>query len=321
MDEVKIVVKAGDGGKGCESYIRLSEKKLVPTGGEGGAGGSVIIRADPNITTLKSFLYRRSLIAPSGGAGGSNHKRGKRGQNLVLPVPCGTVVFQRESNFLIRDLVRPGEEVTLLEGGRGGAGSEGGRRAQPGQKGKSLEIVLSLKIPAEVFLVGLPNSGKSKLLNYLTHAHCKEESYPFSTQHPQLGTYGTPDFEQIRLCELPALYRESPEGRGLGIKFLKHLDRAKMILFVLDPLSRFASSLQEGYELLREILVRCQKSFSEIPQGVVVNKMDLAEARQQVAKEKFRPAAPLFLVSAQTGEGMEALMRYVTERLKEVSRA
>jgi GTP-binding protein len=316
-DEVNIRVSAGNGGKGCDSHIRLSEKKFLPTGGEGGRGGNVIVRADANVSSLKDFHYHRHFEAESGTPGGSNHKKGKRGKDLVIAVPCGTLILEREKHFLIRDLVRNGDEVVLLQGGRGGSGNAGGKEAQPGEPGESLEITLSLMIPSEVFLVGLPNAGKSKLLNRLTHAHSKVETYPFSTKLPELGIYESPHFKQIRICELPAVYRESPEGRGAGVDFLKHLHRAKLILFVLDPVNQFASSLDEGCGILREVLERYEKSFLEIPQAVVVNKMDLPEARTRLEKEKFRPAAPLFLISAETGEGIEPLMRFVAQKIEE----
>lgn len=320
VDEVNIFVKAGDGGKGCESRQHISEKKFIPTGGEGGRGGNLVIRSDSNVTTLRAFLYQRHFAAESGGPGGSNHKKGKKGRDRVLSVPCGTAIFHKEKHFLIRDLVNSGEEVILLQGGKGGVGNEGKKEAEPGEKGEGLEIVLRLKIPADVFLVGLPNAGKSKLLNRLTRAHSKEGSYPFSTKHPELGIYETPDFEQIRLCELPGLYRESFEGRGAGVHFLKHLDRAKLILLMIDAVNSFASSLQAGYDLLLEALARYQKSLLEIPQVVVINKMDLPEARRRFDEEKFRPSSPIFLISAETGEGVEPLMRYVIQKMKEPSR-
>jgi len=316
IDEVTISVKAGDGGKGCESRMHVSEKKFIPTGGEGGRGGNVRMRADSNVTTLKGFLYQRHFAAESGTPGGSNRKKGRKGEDLTISVPPGTAIWLKGKRFLIRDLLRDGEEVVLMEGGRGGAGNEGGKQAQPGEPGQSAELILSWKIPADVFFVGLPSSGKSKLLNRLTHANTKEGTYPFTTQQPELGVYETPDFEQVRLCELPGLYRESPEGHGVGIDFLKHLERARILLLMLDPLSEFSSSLGEGYEILSLVLERYQPSFLKIPHAVVVNKMDLAEARERVEKEKFRASGPLFLISAETGEGVEALMQYVTQTLK-----
>lgn len=318
VDEVKIVVKAGNGGRGCDSRQRISEKKYLLTGGEGGRGGSVTIRTDVNVTSLKGFLYHRRFEAESGEAGGSNHKRGRKGRDLAISVPCGTVVYQKEKQFLIRDLVKPGDEVMVVEGGRGGVGNEGRKEATPGEQGPSLEIILTLKIPADVFLLGLPNSGKSKLLNRLTRAHSKEEAYPFSTKHPQLGIYETADFRQIRICELPAIYRESFSGRGAGTDFLKHLDRAKLIVLMLDPLNTFAASLMEGYDLLVGAMERYQKPLLEIPRMVLINKMDLLESRARVAKEKFHPSCPFFLISAETGEGVDAFTGYVTQKLKEM---
>lgn len=317
VDEVTIFVKAGNGGKGCESRQYLNERKFIMTGGEGGRGGSVIIRSDANVTTLRDFLYHRHFAAENGGPGGSNHKRGKNAKNLVISVPCGTVVYRKEKRFLIRDLVQPGEEVVVVEGGRGGVGNEGKKQAEPGEKGVGLEITLLWKILADVFLVGLPSAGKSKLLNRLTRAHAKEDTYPFTTKHPELGIYETPDFEQVRICELPGIYRESFEGRGAGVDFLKHLDRARLILLMLDPLNAFAPTLQEGYGLLVELMGRFQKSLLEIPHAAAVNKMDLAEVRERFNQEGFRPPVPLFLISAQTGEGVEPLMRYVVQKIQE----
>lgn len=321
IDEVTIFTKAGGGGKGCESRTYISEKKFLPTGGEGGKGGNVIMRADSNVTSLKGFLYQRHFVAESGGPGGSNHKKGKKGQDLIVPVPCGTMIFQKEKHFLVRDLVHSGEEVVILEGGRGGVGNEGGKEAQPGQAGQAMQVMLSLRILADIFFVGLPNVGKSKLLSRLTRAHVKEEPYPFSTKHPELGVYETPEFEQIRLCELPGLYRESSEGRGAGFDFLKHLERGKMIILMLDPLNTFVSSLQEGYDVLLGVVAHFQESLLQIPRVVAVNKMDLKEARDAFAKQGFRPKEPLFLISGETGEGVEALMRYATQAAKERSNA
>ena len=318
IDEVTIVVKAGDGGKGCDSRIRLSDHKFVPNGGEGGRGGDLLMRADSNVTTLRAFTYQRYFAAESGGAGGSNHRRGKRGSDLTLGVPPGTSIFRKDRRLLIRDLIRSGEEVVLVEGGKGGAGSEGGKVAGPGQTGGALEIILSWKIPAEVFLVGLPNTGKSKLLNRLTRAHAKEGTYPFTTKHPELGVYEASDFTSIHLCELPGLYRESLHGRGAGVDFLKHLSRAKMILFFLDPLNAFATTLEEGYEMLLEVLGTYDKSLLEIPRVIVVNKMDFPEAHLKMEKNRLHPSVPLFLVSAETGEGVQALIRYVVQKIGEV---
>lgn len=330
IDEVNVKVKAGDGGKGCEARAYVSVKKYVPTGGEGGKGGSLILRADSNVTTLRTFLYRRHYEAESGGPGGSNHKKGRRGRDLTISVPCGTMILETARQFLLRDLVSHGDQVVLLEGGRGGLGNEGKKKATSGEKGASLQVTLRLKLPAEVFLVGLPNSGKSKLLNRLTGAHAKEEAYPFSTKFPELGVHETGDYEKIHLCELPGLYRDSAAGHGVGFDFLKHLGRARFVVLMVDPLSRFVSSLREGYETLREVMARYhenhppgahERSILEIPQVVVISKMDFPEVRRRVESEKFMPEAPLFLISAESGEGIEPLMRYIAHEVRERSNA
>ena len=319
IDEVTILIKSGNGGKGCESRQYLGERKFKMTGGEGGRGGNVIIRSDANVTTLRDFLYRRHFEAGSGAPGGSNHKKGRNGEDLVISVPCGTTVMDKNKHYLIRDLVRSGDEVVVLQGGRGGVGNEGKKQAEPGERGPSLDVTFLWKIPAEIFLVGFPNTGKSKLLNRLTRAHAKEGTYPFTTKHPEIGTHETADFEQVRICELPSLYRESFEGRGAGVDFLKHLDRAKLLFLMLDPLNAFAPSLEEGYRFLLGALERFQKSLLEIPRVVVVNKMDLAEARSRMGTEGFHPLDPLYLISAETGEGIEALMRYAGSKIRRES--
>ena len=321
IDEVKIFVKAGDGGKGCDSRKYVSEKKFIPTGGEGGRGGNIVMRADPNVDSLKTFLYQRRFAAESGVPGGSEHRKGKKGKDLLISVPCGTMIYEAEKHFLIRDLTHRGDDVVLVQGGKGGVGNEGGKKAQAGQAGESFHLTLSLKIPSEVFLVGLPNTGKSTLLNLLAGSHVKEESYPFSTKHPELGVYETSTFEKVHLCELPSLYRESPEGRGVGMDFLKHLTRAKIIFLLLDPLNPFASSLEEGYKILLQVLEHYDAAYQEIRRVVVVNKMDLPEARERLAAQKFRPSDPIFLISAKTGEGIEPLMNFTAQEIRERSHA
>ncbi len=318
IDEVTITVKAGNGGKGCESNIRLSNYKFLPTGGEGGRGGSVIMRADSNVSTLRQFLFNKRFFAEAGEAGGSSRKKGKKGNDLTISVPPGITVFRKDKRLLVRDLVQAGDEVLLTEGGKGGMGNEGGKEARPGETKEPIELILTWKIPAEVFIVGLPNAGKSKLLNRLARTHAKEESYPFTTKSPELGVYQTSDFLQVHLCELPAIYKESVHGRGVGIDFLKHLSRAKLIFLMLDPLNTFAATLAEGYQILLGVLETYDKSFLDIPRVVVVNKMDSPQVRKKIEEENFHPSEPLFLISAETGEGIEALMRYTVQKAKEV---
>lgn len=316
VDRVHLLVQAGHGGNGCDSYYRRMDKKIVPNGGDGGHGGSVIFRADPNAQGLASFRFRQHVTAENGGNGGATLKRGKNGKDLIIRVPVGTRISDRVKNFLIRDLSRTGEEVVVCQGGRGGNGNHGGKVARQGERGAALDLELSLLLRADVFLVGLPSSGKSKLLNVLTHSHAKEGAYPFTTKEPEIGMLDLDIHEPLSLCELPSLYKASKEGRGMGTDFLKHLEHAKLILYMLDPLSDFAGSLQEGLDLLRQSVKDFSKDFLHIPQAAAVNKMDLPEAEEKIRKQKWDPSMPVFYLSAQTGEGLGKLKDYLKENIR-----
>jgi GTP-binding protein len=176
---------------------------------------------------------------------------------------------------------------------------------------------LTATLNADVFLVGLPNSGKSKLMNTLTRAQLKEEAYPFSTQSPQIAVVPFSDYESLVICEMPSVYKASHEGRGLGTSFLKHVETGKGILFMLDPVSEFASGLQDGLETLREQLGNVAEALLNIPYAVVVNKMDLPEAKAKVEAENFSPKVPVFYISALTGEGLEPLKNYLKQTVVE----
>jgi GTP-binding protein len=311
IDRVHITVQGGHGGNGCNSFFRRADRKVIAHGGDGGRGGDVIFRADTNAQGLGIFRFNQTLSAAAGGNGGSEKKRGRSGENLVVLVLPGTRIMDREKNMLIRHLLKPGDEVVVAQGGSGGQGNIGGKESSNGDPGAVLEIELTLHIPADVFLIGLPNSGKSTLMNRLTRAHLKEEAYPFSTREPKIGVWAVSEYESVTLCELPSIYEASHEGRGMGSDFLKHLEGAKQLLYVIDPVSQFAGSLAEGYAILRKELEIYSEDFLHIPHAVVVNKMDLAEAPAKGKKKKFDAGCPVFYISALNGEGMEKLQAYL----------
>ncbi len=317
IDKIHIRVQAGSGGKGCESYFRRTDRKLVPNGGDGGNGGSVIFRADTNAPSLKSFKYRQTLAAESGGHGSSNKKRGKNGKDLLILVPFGTRLYDAKRNFLIRDLAEEKEEVVVLQGGRGGTGNQGGREVRAAGKGEVLELEISFRIMADIFFVGIPNSGKSTLLNALTRTHLIETDYPFATRAPEIGVHAASDYEQLTLCELPSIYEASHKGKGMGIDFLKHLEKAKLIFCVLDPVSKFSNSLAEALAILRKEIEALEPQYLQFPYAVIVNKMDLPEAKKKVEKESFQPGVPCFFISALTGEGMKALKDFLKMKSQE----
>ena len=300
------MVRSGAGGRGCDSYQRRMDRKRIPDGGDGGDGGDVILRADPQTGSLFPLKSKRVFEAEAGGLGSSNKRYGKRGKDCIVKIPCGTTVYNKRDQLLIRDLINPGDEVVVLKGGKGGYGNHAGRPVRQGLLAQELELSLSFKIIADIFLVGLPNSGKTTLLKVLTGAGVLETEYPFATKAPQLGTYRN-NFNQLRICELPAIYRASEEGRGLGTHFLKHLERARLIFFILDPKSEFAPDLKTGYDILLSTLERFNPAFAKIPRFLVVNKADLLP-RGAIGKKLLPTSERVFLISSKEGSGVDRLM-------------
>lgn len=322
IDTVKIRIKSGDGGKGCESFFRRTDKKTVPNGGDGGDGGDIIFRADRNESSLQFYTYRPVFEAAKGEGGSSNQKAGRKAPSIILKVPCGTSIYKADGMFLIRDLLEDGDEVTAAKGGHGGAGNDRVRLATSGKPGEEMEVILDYTLAADIFLIGTPNSGKSALLRAITGSKVKSEAYPFSTKAPQLGTYETDKYDRLTLCELPSLERGSSESKGLGNRFLKHLRRAKLIFFVLDPVSEFASDLQEQKSILDNEINAFDPSFASIPRFYVVNKSDLENGTKKVKKKLF--GTYTFFVSGETGDGVANLMkqaeRFISEQKKSEDR-
>ena len=313
IDEVTIIIRSGAGGRGCESYRKRPDHKRIPDGGDGGDGGDIILRADSQTGDLFALKSKRIFEAEAGGMGMGNNRYGRQGSDCIVKVPCGTTVYNKRDELLVRDLVRPGDEVIVLEGGKGGYGNHAGFASSGGGLAKELELLLSFKIIADIFLVGLPNSGKTTLLKRLTGAGVSETEYPFATKAPQLGTYRS-NFDQLRICELPAIYQASEEGRGLGTHFLKHLERARLIFFLLDPKTEFAQDLKSGYDILMNTMKHYNAAFANTPRFLVVNKVDLLEPKAR--KDLGLPVREkVFLISAKTGMGIDRLMSAAEEIL------
>lgn len=307
LDEVIITVKSGDGGRGCESYLRRADRKMIPTGGDGGDGGDVIVRADRNTGSLLSLKSRRIFEAERGSLGKGSNKYGHQGKSLVVLVPCGTTVYDYQKRLLLRDLVNHGDEVTVAKGGRGGYGNHLGRPATFGKSGETLELFLSFTVIADIVMVGLPGSGKTTLLKALTEANVEPASYPFATKTPCLGTYESGK-HSFSICELPSIYSASHDGRGHGVHYLKHLHRAKLIFFVVDPLNSFAQGIKDGYDVLLKEVEGFNGDYLNLPRCLVVNKIDLKEAKKAISKRiKFKD--PVFQISAQNGTGLKTLMK------------
>jgi len=266
VDNIKLRVKSGKGGQGCVSFRR--EKFVVkggPDGGDGGKGGDVIVECDNNTHTLSHYKGRKFLKAKNGRPGEGRKKHGANGEDLVLKVPPGTIIKDAETGEVLLDMKQHGEKKTLLEGGRGGLGNwhfrgprnQSPRYAQPGEEGKELEIVLELKLIADVGLVGFPNAGKSTLISTLSNAKPEIANYEFTTLTPKLGVVRVDEYRSFVMADIPGIIEGAHEGKGLGIEFLKHIERTSTILYMID-LSSYRDPVYQFKTLQKEL-----KEYSE----------------------------------------------------------
>ncbi len=327
FDEATINVRSGDGGHGLVSFRR---EKFVPrggpAGGNGGKGGDVILRADKSLNTLLAFKHQVHFKAEHGGRGGSTNKQGKTGADCVVPVPAGTAVFLRETGELIADLVHDGQEAVIARGGRGGRGNaafksstnQAPRVAERGEPGEELWLRLELKLIADVGTVGVPNAGKSTLLSVVSRARPKIADYAFTTLTPNLGVVVV-DHRDFVLADIPGLIEGAHAGSGLGHQFLRHIERTRMVIHLLnglspDPIGDF-DAINAELELFNPLL-------ADKPQIVALNKIDLPEVAEQwprIEDElKARGVVEPMAISALTGEGVQTLLRRVVVMLDEL---
>src|SRR5437899_9833942 len=263
VDRVTLYVKGGDGGRGCCSFRR---EKYVPRGGpdggDGGDGGSVIVRAVAGTDSLADVVHRKHWRAPNGGNGGSANCHGRRARDLVIPVPPGTIIRDRDRGHVLRDLTGDGQEVAVARGGRGGRGNrafatavnQAPREFQPGTPGEERWVVLELKVIADAGLIGLPNAGKSTLLGRLSRATPQVADYPFTTRHPNLGQVTIGGERAFILADLPGLIEGAHEGVGLGHEFLRHVERTRVLVHLVEPLRPDGSDPFENYQMVRREL-------------------------------------------------------------------
>lgn len=323
IDEVEIEVAAGDGGRGCVAFRR---EALVPrggpSGGDGGNGGDVVLVADPQLGTLLDLRYRRHYRADRGGHGLGSDCYGRCADDLIVPVPCGTAVYAAPSGELLADLCRPGMRFVAARGGRGGWGNihfasstnRAPRRANPGGEGEKRRLRLELKLVAEVGLVGLPNAGKSTLLAAVSAARPKIADYPFTTLTPGLGLVRLGEEHSCVMADIPGLIAGASSGAGLGHRFLRHIERTRMLLFLLDD--RHALEGSEGgpvddYRLLRRELAAHDPALSERPILVALNKADLLDSAREAAILAALAEAGVTdpcVISAATRKGLDRLL-------------
>jgi len=329
VDYVKIRVRAGDGGRGCVSFRR---EKYVPRGGpdggDGGRGGHVIIRATEQLNTLLDLRYQRIYRAKRGGHGKGKNMHGRDAEDLIIPVPVGTVIRDEDTGETLADLDAPHKEVIVARGGRGGLGNahfatptrQAPRFAQKGQKGEERSLIIELKLLADVGLIGLPNAGKSTLISVISSARPKIADYPFTTLVPNLGVVKMEDLRSFVVADIPGLIEGAHMGAGLGFQFLRHVERTSILLHLVD-----VSVLSDGdpvnnlNKINRELRLYSEMLTGK-PQIVVATKLDMADKDKLDRLSDYckNNMIEFFAISALTGAGVKELMRYVSKRIAEI---
>ncbi|MBI5235693.1 MAG: GTPase ObgE [Deltaproteobacteria bacterium] len=323
IDEALISVKAGDGGRGCVSFRR--EKyvpKGGPDGGNGGAGGSLIFITEERLSSLLDFRYRREYEAERGEHGMGSLCSGSDGLDLVIKLPVGTVVKDADTGEVIADLAAPGIEFVCCKGGRGGKGNahfatsthQTPRFAQPGEAGESKKLKLELKLLADVGIVGFPNAGKSTLISSVSAARPKVADYPFTTLVPHLGVVKYGEHDTFVMADIPGLIEGAHEGKGLGVKFLKHIERTRIFIHLLDLSPMTGRNPIDDFVAVNRELEAFNPALAKRPQVVALNKADITEARDvipELLKYFSVLGIKVFVISAATGQGLKDLVNHV----------
>lgn len=328
VDRVVIQFAAGKGGNGVVAWRR--EKfipKGGPSGGNGGKGGSVILESDVQIASLDWYRNRRMLKAEHGGDGGSNCRQGRGGTDLILKVPCGTLVKDAHTGDILHDFTEAGERWVLCEGGKGGRGNDSFKTpthrapaiCTEGKPGQTRHVELELKLIADVGLVGFPNAGKSTLISTLAGLRVKVAAYPFTTLQPNLGFIELDNYQRIYLADIPGIIEGASHNRGLGLEFLRHVERTKLLIFVLDASGIDGRTPSHDFAVLREEIGAYNAELLDRPYLVALNKIDTEESQsniEQFCKDFQLPQHTLFKISAAYGEGLVELVNEMTARLK-----
>jgi GTP-binding protein len=326
IDEAKIYVKAGDGGNGCISFRR--EKyvpKGGPDGGDGGKGGDVYFHAVENLDTLIDFTGRHHWHAKNGQPGLGSNKHGSNGKDLIIPVPPGTIIYDTDTELLLKDLDKVGMKVRLCRGGRGGKGNkafatstnQAPRYAEPGKKGQERNIRLELKLIADVGIVGMPNAGKSTLISRCSAARPKIADYPFTTLEPVLGIVELSDYRRFVMADIPGIIEGAHKGAGLGLEFLRHIERTRTIVHILDIMPVDGSEPVENYKVICRELEQYSKALTKKPEIIVANKIDLDPDGEVIKKLKRKLRKKIYPISAVTGTGVKDLCELLWEKVKE----
>lgn len=323
VDQVKIMVHAGDGGDGCRSFRR--EKYIPkggPDGGNGGKGGDIVLRADRNLTTLLDLRYQQLYRAEPGRPGKGKLMTGRSGEDIVIKVPIGTMVKDYETGELLCDLCEEFQEYISVYGGRGGRGNHSYRssvtrapqRFDPGSPGEKKKLFVELKLLADIAIVGFPNAGKSTLISKISSSRPKIADYPFTTLVPNLGVVKVGDYRSFVAADIPGLIEGAHEGKGLGIRFLKHTERSRVLLHLIDFSGANERDPVEEYEAFQKELRCFSEDLYQKPQILVASKVDHPEAEKKFEDHKARLEkihSPVFAISSITGKGLPELIDHI----------
>ena len=314
IDQVEVLVRSGKGGDGAMSMRREALVEFGgPDGGDGGRGGDVVFKASEHINSLLSLYYDPKCFAQDGGPGQCQKMYGKRGKDLVVPVPLGTEVYDADTDLLIADITEPGQSVVVAKGGAGGFGNvhfkssvnQAPTEHTPGGPAEEKRLRLELKTIADAGLLGFPNAGKSSLLSALSSATPKIASYPFTTLNPVVGTIIYDDYAKIRMADVPGIIEGAAKGVGLGLAFLKHLERSKVLVYVIDMAGTDNREPWTDYEILKKEIDEYSAELAGRPHLVVANKLDTAEAKEKVERFKAETGIEPIEISCVTGEGLD----------------
>ena len=314
IDYVKVLCRSGKGGAGSRHFHRAKYvPKGGPDGGDGGRGGHIILRGNSHMWTLLPLRYRRHIFAGNGESGSGGRSFGKDGEDVVVEVPCGTVVFDAETGEFLCEVTQDGEEIKLLRGGRGGLGNwhfksatnRTPRYAQPGEPAIEKSIIMELKLLADVGLVGFPNAGKSTLLSAISAARPKIADYPFTTMEPQLGIVSYRGDRSFVMADIPGIIEGASEGKGLGLRFLRHIERNAVLLFMVPA---DADDIKKEYEILASELEKFNPQLADKPRVLAVSKSDMLDDELRAEMESHLPEGiPHVFISAVTGQGITEL--------------
>lgn len=330
IDKAKIHLKAGKGGDGAVAFRReIYVPAGGPAGGDGGKGGDIVFQVDEGMRTLMDFRYKRHYKAENGEDGKSKNMYGRDGQDLILKVPPGTLIREESTGYIIADLTNHDEKVVVAKGGKGGKGNthfktstrQAPRFAIAGEHGQEFTVTLELKLIADVGLIGFPNVGKSTLLSVVTSARPKIANYHFTTLTPNLGVVETKYGDSFVLADIPGLIEGAHEGTGLGHEFLRHVERTKLLVHVLDAAGLEGRDPLEDFEKINEELQLYNEELAKKPQVVAANKIDIPDSSKKLDKLKAtlkEQEIEVFPISAATSKGIDELLSYVSKRLKEL---